>query len=101
MSSTLISFNGDYYEYHGGEIEEQGLSIGEYESAFLVDLVASYLFENSKLNFCPTIYHGIYIYYGLVIFKGKKKAIEIKDWLKKFQQMVSTAAGNRHLQFNA
>ena len=31
MSSTLISFNGEYYEYHGGEREEQGLSIGGYE----------------------------------------------------------------------
>ena len=24
MRSTLISFNGEYYEYHGGEKEEQG-----------------------------------------------------------------------------
>ena len=28
MSSTLISFNGDYYEYHSGERDEQGLAIG-------------------------------------------------------------------------
>ena len=41
MSSTLIYFNGDYYEYHGGEREEQGLEIGGYESEFLADLVAS------------------------------------------------------------
>ena len=50
MSSTLISFGGEYYEYHGGEIEEQGLSIGGYESAFLDDLVASYLFERARLT---------------------------------------------------
>ena len=41
MISTFISFDGDYYEYHGGEREEQGLAIGGYESAFLPDLVAS------------------------------------------------------------
>ena len=26
--STLISLNGKYYEYHGGEREEPGLSMG-------------------------------------------------------------------------
>ena len=55
MSSTLISFDGEYYEYHGGEREEQGLAIVGYESAFLVNLVASYLFEKSKQIFRPTI----------------------------------------------
>ena len=41
MSSILISFDGEYYKYHGREREEQGLAIGGYESAFLADLVAS------------------------------------------------------------
>ena len=41
MSSTLISSDGYYYNYHGGEREEQGLSIGGYESAFSADPVAS------------------------------------------------------------
>ena len=101
MSLTLISFDGEYYEYHGGEREEQGLAIGGYESVFLVDLVASYLFEKSKIIFLPTIYHGIYLDDGLVVFKGKKKASEIKDWLEEFQQTANTAAGNRHLKFTA
>ena len=30
MSLTLISFDGEYYKYHGGEREEQGLAIGGY-----------------------------------------------------------------------
>ena len=59
-SSTLISFDREYYEYHGGEREEQGLAIGGYESAFLADLFASYLFEKAKPIFRLTIYHGIY-----------------------------------------
>ena len=78
MSSTLISLDGEYYKYHGGEIEEQGLAIGGYESAFLADLVASYLFEKSKINFHPTTYNGIYRDDGLVVFKGNKNTREIK-----------------------
>ena len=74
MSSTLISFDGEYYEYHGGEREEQGLAIDGYESAFLADLVASYLFEISKANFHLTTYHRIYRYDGLVGFTGNNSA---------------------------
>ena len=44
----------------------------------LADLVASYLFQQAKLNFCPKIYHGIYRDDGLVVFKGKKKSSEKK-----------------------
>ena len=36
-----------------------------------------------------------------MVFKGKKKASEIKDWIEKFQQTVNTAAGNQHLKFTA
>ena len=82
MSSTLISFDVGYYDYHGVEREEQGLAIGGYESAFLADLVASYLFEEAKANFRPTIYHIIYRCDGLVVFKGNKKASEIRDWIE-------------------
>ena len=91
----------EYYEYHVGEREEQGLAIGRYESALLAYLVASYLFEKYKPILCPTIYHGIYRDDGLVVFKGKKKESEIKDWLEEFQQTVNTAAGNQHLKFTA
>ena len=82
MSSTPISFGGEYYEYNEEEKEEQGLSIVGYESDFLADLVASYLFEKSKVNFRPKIYQRIYRDDGLVFFKGKKKASDIKDWLE-------------------
>ena len=78
MSLTLISFDGEYYEYHGGEKEEQGLAIGGYKSAFLADPVASYLFKKATPISRPTIYHGIYQDDGLVVFKGKKKESEIK-----------------------
>ena len=101
MISTLISFDGEYYEYHEGEREEQGLAIGGYESSFLANLVASYLFERAKPIFRPTIYRGIYQDDGLVVSNGKKKASEIKYWLEEFQQTVNTAAGNQRLKFTA
>ena len=75
--------------------------IGRYESAFLADLVESYLFEKSKANFHQTTYHGIYIYDGLVVFKGNKSAREVNYWLEEFQQTVNKAARNQHLQFAA
>ena len=53
MSSTLISFDDEYYEYHGREKKEQGLAIGGYESEFLADLVASYLFLKGQSAFPP------------------------------------------------
>ena len=36
-----------------------------------------------------------------MVFKGKNKASEIKDWLEEFQQTVNTAAGNQHLKSTA
>ena len=92
---TLICFNSEYYEYHGGEKEEQGLAIGGYESSFLANLAESYLFEKARTHFYPTIYHVIYRDDGLVVFKGKKSVKEIKDWLYQFQQTVDKAAGNQ------
>ena len=81
MISILVSFDGEYYEYHGGEEEEKGLAIGGYESAFLANLFASYLFEKATGNFNPTTYHGIYIDDGLVVFTGNISAKEVKYWL--------------------
>ena len=70
MSSTPISFNNKYYEYHSGEKEEQGLTKGGYESAS--NMVLSYLFVKPKALLKPTTYHVIYRYDILVVFKVKK-----------------------------
>ena len=75
--------------------------IGEYESAFLVDLVASYLFEKAKSNFHPRTYYGIYRDDVLVVFIGKNSAREVKYWLEESQKKVNKSAVNQHLQFTA
>ena len=94
VSSILISFNRKYYEYHSVKREEQGLAIGGYESAFLVNLVASYLFEEAKTLLNQTTYHRIYQGGGMVVFKGKKSLKGIKNWLEEFQKTLDKAAGN-------
>ena len=78
MSSTLISFNREYYKYHGGKKEQQRLAIGGYESAFLANLVAPYLIEKYKTLINRKTCHGIYQDDGLVVFKGKTSMQEIK-----------------------
>ena len=35
----------------------------------------------------------------MVVFKGKKKAREIRNWIEEFQKAVIEAAGNQYLQF--
>ena len=52
MGNTLISFVDKYFEYNGDkEVKERGLTIGEYESAFLADLVVLYIFEKVRKIF--------------------------------------------------
>jgi len=46
MGNTLLTFVDKYYEYGGDEsVEERGLTIGGYESAWLADLVMAYILE--------------------------------------------------------
>ena len=50
MGTTIVSFRDKYYEYRvNPDSDQQGLTIGEFESAFLADLEASYIFD--KLNY--------------------------------------------------
>eukprot|EP00957_Ditylum_brightwellii_P129690 9893096-Ditylum_brightwellii.AAC.1 len=54
MKSTLIQFKGHYFIYQGAakgkEISDEDimLAIGTYKSAFLADIVASYVFEEQR-----------------------------------------------------
>eukprot|EP00957_Ditylum_brightwellii_P178977 13633821-Ditylum_brightwellii.AAC.1 len=53
LKSTLIQFKGKYYVYKGAtkgkelSDEDVALAIGAYEAAFLADIVASYVFEET------------------------------------------------------
>ena len=102
MSSTLLCFKDRYYKYNrGASVDEKGLAIGGYESAFLANLVASYLLDLCSTNFYLAKFYGIYRDDGIIVFNGKWMTCHIADWLKKFQSHVNTIAGNAHLVFTA
>ena len=72
MSNTLLTFREKYYEY-GETVDpsKKGLTIGGYESAWLADLVAAYLLDNTEMIFEETTtYYGIYRDDGIISFKG-------------------------------
>eukprot|EP00957_Ditylum_brightwellii_P116216 8864728-Ditylum_brightwellii.AAC.1 len=81
MKSTLIQFQGKYCVYRGevkeGEEAEENvvLAIGAYESAFLTDIIDSFVFEKMSKCFKVSKFRGIYHNDGSVILTGK--------WVKK------------------
>ena len=73
MGNTLITFEGKYWECGGDkDVYNKGLTIGGYESAWLADLVAAYVLENTQSFFEEAKFDGIYRDDGLVVFNGKK-----------------------------
>ena len=72
LSSTLLTFEDKYYEYGEKGIKTKCLAIGRYESDFLADLVASYLFKKCRNQFKEVLWKGIYRDDVLLVFKGKK-----------------------------
>jgi hypothetical protein len=90
MNSALITFVDKYYKYDSDKKpKERGLTIGGYESAWLADLVASYLImvDEDLFNIagCFGIFHDDD---GLVTVNGSLTPDEIKVWLEDFQTWV-------------
>lgn len=101
MSNTLITFRDKYYE-HGGSCNptKRGLTIGGYESAWLADLVAVWILDNSENLFRRTShYHGIYRDDGLIVFKNEWSIDHIDKWIKNFQLKVNDLCGDEDLKF--
>jgi hypothetical protein len=103
MSTTLIQFCGVYYLYDGDkEVEDRGLTIGGYESAWLADLAMAFLLETIDQNVLnETKYFGIYHDDGIAVFPGTWKQTEVEDWLSAFQRAINDKAGNDKLSFMA
>ena len=76
MSSTLLNLQEKYQEY-GLESLEKKLAIGGYKSMFLEYLVASYLFEVTKIQFKEVMWKVIYRENRFLVFKGKISMSEI------------------------
>jgi len=102
MGNTLLTFRDQYYEYAGDlRIEDRGLTIGGYGSAFLADLVAAYLMERVTTCFRDAQYNGLYRDDGLTVFNGYMSKTDVINWLDKFQAKVDRALGCDLLQFTA
>jgi hypothetical protein len=98
MSNPLIDFDGEYFEYDGGkEINDKGLTIKGYESAFLADMVVAHLLEVVEDDkdgiFLELKFFKVYRDDGITLFRGKKNTVDIKDWLYDFQNEINTIAG--------
>eukprot|EP00980_Cylindrotheca_fusiformis_P020377 scaffold7407_cov165-Cylindrotheca_fusiformis.AAC.1 len=89
MNHTYFMFGGKYYQYNANKTnDEKGLTIGGFESAWLADLVASYILEKLDLFFIGMHYHGIYRDDGIVVFNHVRTPEEVAAWLQAFQSQV-------------
>eukprot|EP00984_Skeletonema_dohrnii_P023783 scaffold12871_cov72-Skeletonema_dohrnii-CCMP3373.AAC.1 len=98
MANTIITYGGKYYEYGGEDVDTKGLTIGGYESAFLADLVAAFILENTEDLF-EGAYSKIYRDDGVRICMEKKTTDEVCDWLELFQGRANTLTGSDSLKF--
>ena len=100
IANTLVQSQGQYWQYGGDlDVDEKGLTIGGYESAFFADLVAAWLLENTVELMLETEFNGIYRDDGLLVFDKKKSTEEVVTWLRNFQSEVNDLCGSEHLQF--
>ena len=61
MNACLMQFQDKHYEYKKEQgIKERGSMIEWYTHAWLAELVAAYILENSKTYFKRKIFFGIY-----------------------------------------
>ena len=79
------------------KLEDKGLSIGGYESAWLADLAIAYLFDRSKVELKQLIFKRIYRDDGIGVMDRKYLVDEMSEWLKKFQQHTNKLCDNQHL----
>ena len=83
-------------------IEDRELTIGDYEYAWLADLVASYILDNAKSLFKETtIHYEIYRDDGIVFLKGKWNSEDIKRWQSTFQLKVNDLLKSEKLKFTS
>jgi hypothetical protein len=103
LNQELSISQDQYYIYDGDQsLDEKGLTIGGYESAWLADLVAAYILaEVDEERFSNATFFGMYRNDGLVVFNSKKTNTQVHTWLNDFQLAVDELCGNSFLQFTA
>ena len=100
MRNTLLMFRDNYYEYGTADnAAEKVLTIGGYDSAWLADLVGSYIFDLAEDQFQLLKFLGLYRDDGNIVFNGIKTTEEIVGWLTNFQTRVNEIVGDDSIQF--
>lgn len=80
---------------------ENGLTIGGYESAWLADLVASYISENTEECFEDSLFNGIYRDDGINVINKILSKEDLIIWLENLQSKVNKLCETDSLQFIA
>jgi hypothetical protein len=102
MGNTLLTFVNKNYKYGGDlDVEDRGLTIGGYESAWLANLCMAYITDNSRDILDQLVYEGIYRDDGIAVFKGLVTTSEVAKWLGIFQIRVNNLADSKFLEFTA
>jgi hypothetical protein len=100
MGNTLLTFVDKYYECGGNlDIEDRGLTIGGYESAWLTKICMAYVMDNSRDILDKLVYEGIYRDNSITIFKGPVTTSKVAKWLRIFQARVNNLADSKFLEF--
>jgi hypothetical protein len=106
MTSTAMAFQDQHYIYDGSQTsDDTGLSIGAYESAWLADLVGSYVLEQVEATTTllipeETPLNGHYRDDGLMAKNGRWSYHRLVTWLDQFQTKVNEIAEGTYLQYD-
>jgi hypothetical protein len=101
MGNTIITFRDKYYEYGvDPNPDRRGLTIGGFESAFLANLEASYIFDKLDILMMRHVkFLGTYCNDEIIIFWGNQSDDWLHNWLKYFQKEVDWLLGTVNIQF--
>jgi len=101
MQPTILAFKDKRCQHDGDrDPEEKGFIVGGHESAWLADLVATHIPDNTKSDFKKTKCCSLHRDEGIAAFNNKLFHDEIPHWRTKFQNSVNRPAGGNCLQFN-
>jgi hypothetical protein len=80
--------------------DKRGVTIGGFESAFLADLEASYIFDKSKIIWeRHARFLGTYCDDKIIVFNGQKSNEWLLNWLTIFQGEVDRLLKTSDIQF--
>jgi hypothetical protein len=101
MENTIVTFCDKYYGY-GVDLDpdRQGLTIGGFESAFLANLEATYIFHKLDILMTRNVkFLRTYCIDKINIFQGNQSDDWLHNWLNFFQKEVDQLLSTIDIQF--